>query len=85
MFLTLPKELQLLCVEKLSLHHVRDAMGSSLEPVVGLLRYAIRMVDSLLPDQRFRVLTRVLALADPEYAARLETYACTDASRPLYH
>ena len=41
MFLTLPKELQLLCVEKLSLHRVRDAMGSSLEPVVGLLRYAI--------------------------------------------
>ena len=38
LFLTLPKELQLPCVEKLSLHRVRDSMGDSLEPVVGLLR-----------------------------------------------
>lgn len=38
LFLTLPREMQLPCVEKLSLHHVRDSMGSSLGPLLGLLR-----------------------------------------------
>ena len=37
-FLTLPQELHLPVVEKLSLHRVRDSMGTSLDPVVGLLR-----------------------------------------------
>lgn len=39
-FLTLPEEMQLLCAEKISLHRVRDSMGSTLEPILGLLRYA---------------------------------------------
>ena len=38
LFLTLPEDLQLSSTEKLSLHRVRDSMGSSLEPVLGLLR-----------------------------------------------
>ncbi|KAF7966493.1 hypothetical protein HWV62_38134 [Athelia sp. TMB] len=56
LFLTLPPELHLACVEKLSLHRVRDSMGSSLEPVLGLLR----------------VLKNLLRLADPSFAALLE-------------
>ncbi|KAF7986363.1 hypothetical protein HWV62_35376 [Athelia sp. TMB] len=56
LFLTLPPELHLVCVEKLSLHRVRDSMGSSLEPVLGLLR----------------VLKNLLRLADPSFAALLE-------------
>ncbi|KAI0690807.1 rab-GTPase-TBC domain-containing protein [Cytidiella melzeri] len=55
LFLTLPTELQLPCAEKLSLYRLRDSMGASLEPVVGLLR----------------VLQRVLKIADPEYAELL--------------
>lgn len=39
LFLTLPPALHLPCAEQLSLHRVRDSMGSSLEPVLGLLRY----------------------------------------------
>jgi len=38
-FLTMPEELQLPCIEKLSLHRLRDSMGAGLEPVLGLLRY----------------------------------------------
>ncbi|THH31072.1 hypothetical protein EUX98_g3118 [Antrodiella citrinella] len=53
LFLTLPPEVQLVCAEKLSLQRVRDSMGATLEPVVGLLH----------------VLRRVLTLADPEFAA----------------
>lgn len=37
-FLTLPEELRPLCVEKVSLHRLRDSMGHGLEPVLGLLR-----------------------------------------------
>jgi hypothetical protein len=37
-FLTLPDELQLSCLEHLSLHRLRDSMGVGLEPVLGLLR-----------------------------------------------
>ncbi|PSR76573.1 hypothetical protein PHLCEN_2v8331 [Hermanssonia centrifuga] len=59
LFLTLPKELQFLCAEKLSLHRVRDSMGSGLEPVVGLLR----------------IMKRLMILADAEYAALLEQNA----------
>ncbi|KAF5310588.1 hypothetical protein D9619_007740 [Psilocybe cf. subviscida] len=55
-FLTLPEELQLLCVEKISLHRLRDSMGQGLEPVLGLLR----------------VTKNLLQLADPEYARMLE-------------
>ncbi|KAF8878714.1 rab-GTPase-TBC domain-containing protein [Infundibulicybe gibba] len=56
LFLTVPPELQLSCAEKLSLHRVRDSMGSGLEPVLGLLR----------------ALRNLLRLVDPDYAALLE-------------
>ncbi|TFK48917.1 hypothetical protein OE88DRAFT_1663187, partial [Heliocybe sulcata] len=56
LFLTLPKELQFVCAEKLSLHRLRDSMGSSLEPVLGQLR----------------ILQRLLHLADPKYASILD-------------
>ncbi|KAG6863867.1 hypothetical protein C0991_002542 [Blastosporella zonata] len=52
----LPKELQFVCVEKISLHRVWDSMGSTLEPVLGLLR----------------VTKNLLRLADLEYAQGLE-------------
>ncbi|KAK1226223.1 GTPase-activating protein gyp8 [Marasmius sp. AFHP31] len=55
-FLTLPPEIQLECIEKLSLHRVRDSMGTSLEPILGLLRF----------------MKGLLKLADAEYAATLE-------------
>ncbi|KAG6897058.1 hypothetical protein C0992_004377 [Termitomyces sp. T32_za158] len=56
LYLTLPEELQLACAEKISLHRVRDSMGPTLEPVLGLLR----------------VTKNLLRLADPKYARRLE-------------
>ncbi|GBE88877.1 hypothetical protein SCP_1402850 [Sparassis crispa] len=56
LFLTLPKELQAPCAEKLSLLRLRDSMGVSLEPVVGLLR----------------ILKRILHCGDPSFAALLE-------------
>ncbi|KAG6899322.1 hypothetical protein C0993_011224 [Termitomyces sp. T159_Od127] len=56
LYLTLPEEMQLACAEKISLHRVRDSMGPTLEPVLGLLR----------------VTKNLLRLADPEYARRLE-------------
>ncbi|KAI8974866.1 rab-GTPase-TBC domain-containing protein [Trametes punicea] len=59
LFLTLPKELHFPVTEKISLHRVRDSMGSTLEPVVGLLR----------------ILKRVLHLADEKFAAVLERAA----------
>lgn len=52
-FLTLPPEVQFLCVEKLSLHRLRDSMGSSLEPVLGLLKVTknlVRLVDPAFAD-----------------------------------
>ncbi|KAH8085474.1 rab-GTPase-TBC domain-containing protein [Cristinia sonorae] len=55
LFLTLPKEMQLVCAEKLSLHRVRDSMGATLEPVVGLLH----------------VFKRVFRLVDPEFSMLL--------------
>ncbi|KAF9051639.1 rab-GTPase-TBC domain-containing protein [Panaeolus papilionaceus] len=58
-FLTLPPELHVACVEKLSLHRLRDSMGAGLEPVLGLLR----------------VTKNILRLADPEYSALLEENA----------
>ncbi|KAG5651878.1 hypothetical protein H0H81_007072 [Sphagnurus paluster] len=58
-FLTLPEEIQLACVEKISLHRVRDSMGATLEPVLGLLR-------------RTSVTKNLLRLVDPEYAQNLE-------------
>ncbi|KZT24850.1 hypothetical protein NEOLEDRAFT_1134531 [Neolentinus lepideus HHB14362 ss-1] len=56
LFLTLPKDLHLTCAEKLSLHRLRDSMGSSLEPVLGQLR----------------ILQRLLRIADPQYSAVLD-------------
>ncbi|KAG1851918.1 rab-GTPase-TBC domain-containing protein [Suillus subluteus] len=55
--LTLPPELQLPCVEKLSLHRVRDSMGPTLEPVLGLLR----------------ITRNLLRIIDPKYAMLLES------------
>ena len=57
-FLTLPSELQLPCIEKLSLHRVRDSMGPTLEPVLGLLR----------------IMRNLLRVVDPQYAGLLERY-----------
>ncbi|CDO71045.1 hypothetical protein BN946_scf184844.g49 [Trametes cinnabarina] len=59
LFLTLPEELHFPVTEKVSLHRVRDSMGTTLEPVVGLLR----------------ILKRILHLADEEFAAILEQAA----------
>ncbi|KAJ7623284.1 rab-GTPase-TBC domain-containing protein [Roridomyces roridus] len=56
LLLTLPAELQLSCAEQLSLQRVRDSMGTTLEPVLGLLR----------------VMKNLLRVADPEYAELLE-------------
>ncbi|GLB42460.1 putative rab-GTPase-TBC domain containing protein [Lyophyllum shimeji] len=56
LLLTLPAELQFACAEQISLHRVRDSMGATLEPVLGLLR----------------VTKNLLRLADPEYARTLE-------------
>ncbi|EGO03968.1 hypothetical protein SERLA73DRAFT_69774 [Serpula lacrymans var. lacrymans S7.3] len=56
LFLTLPRELQLPCAEKLSLHRLRDSMGLTLEPVLGLLR----------------ILKNLIRLADPSLATILE-------------
>ncbi|KAH9836086.1 rab-GTPase-TBC domain-containing protein [Rhodofomes roseus] len=50
LFLTLPPELQAPSVEKMSLHRVRDAMGMTLEPVVGLLRITKRLLQAVDPD-----------------------------------
>ncbi|KDR79885.1 hypothetical protein GALMADRAFT_136469 [Galerina marginata CBS 339.88] len=50
LFLTLPPELQLLCVEKVSLHRLRDSMGSGLEPVLGLLRVTKNLIRLVDPD-----------------------------------
>ncbi|KIL59379.1 hypothetical protein M378DRAFT_1007526 [Amanita muscaria Koide BX008] len=55
-YLTLPRELQLTCAEKLSLHRLRDSMLHTLEPVLGLLR----------------VLKNLMRIADPDYAKLLE-------------
>ncbi|KAI5116992.1 hypothetical protein M0805_001489 [Coniferiporia weirii] len=56
LFLTLPRDRQLPCAEKMSLHRLRDAMGKGLEPLIGLLQ----------------TLKYLLRLADPDYAALLE-------------
>ncbi|KAF7370675.1 TBC1 domain member 20 [Mycena sanguinolenta] len=56
LLLTLPQELQLPCAEQLSLQRVRDSMGSTLEPVLGLLRF----------------MKNLLRVADPQYAELLE-------------
>ncbi|KAI0641372.1 rab-GTPase-TBC domain-containing protein [Trametes meyenii] len=59
LYLTLPQELHLPVTEKISLHRVRDSMGTTLEPVVGLLR----------------ILKRLLHLADEKFAESLERAA----------
>ncbi|KAH8979834.1 rab-GTPase-TBC domain-containing protein [Lactarius akahatsu] len=57
--LTLPPELALPSLEKLSLHRLRDSMGHTLEPLTALML----------------ILQRLLRLADPPYAALLEDHA----------
>ncbi|KAH9172749.1 rab-GTPase-TBC domain-containing protein [Lactarius sanguifluus] len=57
--LTLPPELALPSLEKLSLHRLRDSMGHTLEPLIALML----------------ILQRLLRLADPPYAALLEDHA----------
>ncbi|KAI9456376.1 rab-GTPase-TBC domain-containing protein [Lactarius psammicola] len=57
--LTLPPELALPALEKLSLHRLRDSMGHTLEPLTALML----------------ILQRLLRLADPPYAALLEEHA----------
>ncbi|KAA1474967.1 hypothetical protein DENSPDRAFT_866750 [Dentipellis sp. KUC8613] len=59
LLLTLPEDVQLRSAERLSLQRLRDSMGRTLEPLVGLLR----------------VLQRLLRVADPAYAALLEEQA----------
>ncbi|KAJ7760481.1 rab-GTPase-TBC domain-containing protein [Mycena metata] len=56
LLLTLPPELQLPVAEQLSLQRVRDSMGHTLEPVLGLLR----------------VMKNLIRAADPQYAELLE-------------
>ncbi|KAJ6518717.1 rab-GTPase-TBC domain-containing protein [Mycena sanguinolenta] len=56
LLLTLPRELQMPCAEQLSLQRVRDSMGSTLEPVLGLLRF----------------MQNLLRMADPQFAELLE-------------
>ena len=74
-FLTLPKELHRPVVEKLSLHRVRDSMGTNLDPVVGLLRYDLiaLSMDGLMTIHH-SILQRLLRLADPKFAAILDRY-----------
>ncbi|KZV91346.1 hypothetical protein EXIGLDRAFT_719411 [Exidia glandulosa HHB12029] len=57
LFLTLPSEVLIPAVEKMSLHRVRDSMGNGLEPMIGQLR----------------IMKRLLRLADPELAAMVES------------
>ncbi|KAI9438735.1 rab-GTPase-TBC domain-containing protein [Lactarius indigo] len=57
--LTLPPELALPSLEKLSLHRLRDSMGHTLEPLTALMI----------------ILQRLLRLADPPYATLLEDHA----------
>ncbi|KZS95601.1 hypothetical protein SISNIDRAFT_548455 [Sistotremastrum niveocremeum HHB9708] len=56
LMLSLPDQVQVECVEMMSLHRLRDSMGKGLEPMVGLLR----------------ILRNLLRVADPEYAKLLE-------------
>ncbi|KAF9077239.1 rab-GTPase-TBC domain-containing protein [Rhodocollybia butyracea] len=48
--LTLPPDLRFPCAEKVSLHMTRDAMGSGLEPVLGLLRFLSKLVGTADPQ-----------------------------------
>ncbi|TRM57891.1 rab-GTPase-TBC domain-containing protein [Schizophyllum amplum] len=59
LFLTLPEEVCLSTAEKMSLHRLRDSMGASLEPTLGLLR----------------VTRNLLRVCDPPYADLLERNA----------
>lgn len=80
LFLTLPPEVALPAAEKLSLHRVRDAMGSGLEPLVGQLRYVLMFMRLLYAEIRIRVLKHLLRLADPELAAMIERCATSASS-----
>ncbi|PPQ98273.1 LOW QUALITY PROTEIN: hypothetical protein CVT26_013529 [Gymnopilus dilepis] len=63
-FLTLPEELRLVCVERLSPHRLKDSMGVCVEPVLVLLR-----------SKRYSGVTEyLLCLADPDFAEVLERY-----------
>ncbi|KAJ7634085.1 rab-GTPase-TBC domain-containing protein [Mycena polygramma] len=73
LLLTLPKELQLPCAEQLSLQRVRDSMGSTLEPILGLLRQAIPL-QALHSEADYprSVMRNLLRAEDPKYAELLE-------------
>ncbi|TFY64550.1 hypothetical protein EVG20_g5909, partial [Dentipellis fragilis] len=84
LLLTLPPHAQLRAAERLSLHRLRDSMGRTLEPLVGLLRYVREhYITSIIFFSTYaygraisgRVLQRLLHLADPAYAALLEEQA----------
>ncbi|KAI5895523.1 uncharacterized protein SCHCODRAFT_02573227 [Schizophyllum commune H4-8] len=59
LFLTLPEDTRFTTAEKMSLHRLRDSMGASLEPTLGLLR----------------VTRNLLRICDPPYAELLERNA----------
>ncbi|KAI0052117.1 hypothetical protein FA95DRAFT_1553787 [Auriscalpium vulgare] len=56
LMLSLPPTVALPAAEKVSLHRLRDSMGHTLEPLMGLMR----------------ILQRLLRQADPDYATLLE-------------
>lgn len=64
--------MQFACVEKLSLHRVRDSMGLGLEPVLGLLRYPISPILCPRITLNTRVTKNLLHLIDPDYANVLQ-------------
>ncbi|KAK7030690.1 TBC1 domain member 20 [Favolaschia claudopus] len=73
LLLTLDSELHFPCAEQLSLQRVRDSMGSTLEPVLGLLRLACttsRCFQQLI--HHLSVMKNLLRAADPPYAELLE-------------
>lgn len=75
-FLTLPENNRLRVCEKLSLHRLRDAMGTSLEPIIALLRHVVNVTHIILPhcfcQHIFRILKLLLRLADKQFSELLE-------------
>ena len=72
----MPEELRFPCIEKLSLHRLRDSMGAGLEPVLGLLRYFPKLKLLILYSTRpiHRVTKNLIRLKDQAYADVLERY-----------
>lgn len=76
MMLTLEKERRVECVEKMCCQRVKDAMGSGLEPIVGHLRSEIIFRTAcvhIIYQANNSVLRNLMRVADPEYAAILES------------